>query len=81
MFSWQLLLDKNPSRVNLLTRRVLDEPTYYLCVFFGEFYNSIDRLFFTCVVAYKVWYKIFRWLGGGGVGSPKRYVVSFLGVL
>lgn len=63
-FSWKLLQDCIPTRVNLLKRGVLltsgtiSYPFYSLHVEYAS-YHCV-----TCEFASFVWYRIFRWLGG-----------------
>ncbi|GAU18667.1 hypothetical protein TSUD_125000 [Trifolium subterraneum] len=63
VFSWQLLLDRVPTRQNLLRRRVIRDPSGALCAFCGASVEAIDHLFITCGSISLVWYSIFRWLG------------------
>jgi len=63
VFSWQLLLDRIPTMMNLLRRGVLRDQEASLCVFCGVEAEIVSHLFVTCWVALRVWYDIFRWFG------------------
>jgi hypothetical protein len=61
-FSWQLLLDRIPTKDNLVKRRILQlqEGQCSLC---GLAPESACHLFLHCNVAAKVWYDVVKWLG------------------
>ncbi|MCH82343.1 LINE-1 reverse transcriptase like, partial [Trifolium medium] len=61
-FSWQLLLDRNPSKDNLRKRRILQEHQTN-CVICGSGVETTLHLFLHCACASKVWYQIMSWLG------------------
>lgn len=62
-FSWQLLLDRVPTRVNLVRRGViLDEEMASSILCGGDEESTLD-LFMRCPFAQIVWYDVFRWLG------------------
>jgi len=63
VFSWKLLLNRIPTRMNLLIGGVLRDQGASLCVFCGVEAKTVSHLFVTCQVASRVWYDIFRWLG------------------
>ncbi|KAK2449803.1 hypothetical protein QL285_008959 [Trifolium repens] len=60
--SWQLLLNKIPTRENLRRRNVLtsDESK---CVFCDLYVESANHLFLHCGYSAEVWYALTRWLG------------------
>lgn len=62
-FSWQLLLDRLPTRDNLLWRKVIIEPSHALCSICGDFVKISLNLFLRCPIAMKVWYAVLGWLG------------------
>jgi len=59
VFSWQLLLDRIHTRMNLLRRGVMRDQEVSLCVFCGVEVETVSRLFVTCGVGSRVWYEIF----------------------
>jgi hypothetical protein len=61
-FAWQLLLDRIPTKDNLLKRRII-QPAQGVCVFCGLAPESSTHLFLHCRGAAKVWYDVSRWLG------------------
>ncbi|MCH81568.1 hypothetical protein A2U01_0002358 [Trifolium medium] len=62
VLSWQALLGRLPTRVNLARRRVISprDATYVFCDSIGE---SENHLFASCSMASAVWSKVFRWFG------------------
>jgi hypothetical protein len=62
-FSWQLLLDRIPSRGNLQIRGILGTDVPWECVgCVGKIETSL-YLFLHCPCAMKVWCEIFKWIG------------------
>jgi len=63
VFSWQLLLDRIPSRSNLI-RRVVPLPVGGVgCAFSDSPSESAMHLFLSCPCFFPVWYQVSRWLG------------------
>jgi hypothetical protein len=62
-FSWQLLLLRLPTRVNLARRGVIHSPAQSLCFWCQSEVESEIHLFMTCPVAVEVWIAIYSWLG------------------
>ncbi|CAJ2663797.1 unnamed protein product [Trifolium pratense] len=62
-FSWQLLLDRVPTKENLLLRGIIQQPLEGNCVWCDTLSESASHLFLHCRVAHVVWYEIFKWLG------------------
>jgi hypothetical protein len=60
--SWQLLLDKLPTRANLRRRNILNLEESR-CPFCGLVFESACHLFLHCRFSGKVWYALSRWLG------------------
>jgi hypothetical protein len=77
-FSWQLLLDRIPTKENLRKRRILQHHQS-ICVFCGAEVETIVHLFLHCPWAAKVWYDIMKWLGFVIIVSPN--LVSSFGML
>jgi hypothetical protein len=63
IFSWQLLLQKLPTRANLSRRGVLQPPSDLLCAWCHSEVETEAHLFTTCSVAVEVWAAIYSWLG------------------
>jgi hypothetical protein len=63
IFSWQLLLHRLPTRVNLVRRGVIRNAPQSLCVWFHSELESEVHLFTKCDVAVNVWSAIHSWLG------------------
>jgi hypothetical protein len=62
VFSWKLLLDRIPTKVNLWKRGVI-EFQHINCVLCGSVLESSVHLLLHCDISAKVWYEIMRWLG------------------
>jgi hypothetical protein len=62
-FSWQLLHDRVPTKVNLRLRGVLPHTSGDNCVWCCASRESATHLFLHCKMAIEVWYGIFKWLG------------------
>jgi len=63
VFSWQLLLDRIPSRSNLIRRGVHLPIDGRGCVFCDGSSESSVHLFLSCPSFFPVWYQVSRWLG------------------
>lgn len=61
-FSWSLLLDRIPTRSNLVIRNVLDRNSNLNCVLCDLGEETSNHLFLHCNVVDKVWQKVLRWL-------------------
>ncbi|GAU34065.1 hypothetical protein TSUD_255610 [Trifolium subterraneum] len=73
--SWQLLLDRIPTRDNLWRRAVIrdDDAVCPLCV--GEV-ETARHLFLHCCVSAEIWYAVIRWLGVT-VALPANVLMSY----
>jgi hypothetical protein len=62
VFSWQALLGRLPTRINLAHREVVvvGGSSCAFCDLFGE---SENHLFASCSLAWAVWLKVFKWFG------------------
>lgn len=92
-FSWQLILDRIPSRHNLLRRGVsLPEGGRGSALYEAPSESSL-HLFFECPSVFMVWYEVARWLGWKlviplglaqlllyftGLGGGKRVMIGLL---
>ena len=63
VFSWQLILDKIPSRLNLVRRGVPLPESGLGCIFCDESSESSVHLFVSCPSTSPVWYQVSKWLG------------------
>lgn len=63
VFSWQLLLDRIPSRSNLIRCGVQLSIDGRGCVFCNGPFKSSVHLFISCPSFFLVWYQVSRWLG------------------
>ena len=76
VFSWQLLLDKSPTRFNLVRCGVPLTNDGLGCVLCGMPSESSVHLFLSCPSVFPVWYQVSRWLGWEFV-PPLGLVISF----
>jgi hypothetical protein len=76
-FSWPLLLDCIPTRVNLMFRRVLNVDAAVNFVFCGGLEETSTHLFLHCDFISKVWLKVLNWLQIMMV-TPPNLLVHFL---
>jgi hypothetical protein len=83
IFSWKLVLQRLPTRRNLVVRGLLDgsaNPGYVWCPLVVE---TESHLFFTCPVAVEVWTSVMAWLGlvtpapGNAIHSFDSFGVPF----
>ena len=63
VFSWQLLLDRIPTRSNLVRCGVPLLVTDLGCVSCDVLSESAVHLFLECPTVFPVWYQVARWLG------------------
>lgn len=61
-FSWKLLRDRIPSRINLARRHSLPPDTSLNCALCDRAVESSAHLFLFCEVSLKVWTEVLRWL-------------------
>lgn len=69
-FSWKLLHDRIPTRLNLLRRHSLPPDTSVNCVFCDFVGESFNHLFLHCEVASNIWREVLNWFGGNFVTPP-----------
>jgi hypothetical protein len=62
-FSWQLLLNRLPTKDNLRVRGVLPHDSGDNCEWCDHSPESASHLFLFCKKAHLVWYEVFKWLG------------------
>lgn len=77
VFSWQTILDRIPTRMNLFRRGVIQPAESKDCVVCrNEADTSLLHLLLHCNFASGVWYAIFNWLGVSYI-SPPNLRISF----
>jgi hypothetical protein len=76
IFSWQLLLQKLPTRYNLSRRGVFGSPSQAFCARCQLGVETEAHLFMTCSVAVEVWIAIYAWIGLSTV-VPGNVSLSF----
>lgn len=60
--SWKGLLNRLPTRVNLIRRNALPQHGNSRCVFCNEVDESTNHLFLHCKVTWRIWAKVQNWL-------------------
>lgn len=61
-FSWKLLLDRIPTRVNFQRWNIFPPDASSLCVFCGRRDEFANHLFIHCEKVIDIWYKVIMWL-------------------
>jgi hypothetical protein len=62
-FSWQLLHNHIPTRLNLAQRRILLQDASLNRVACDGFQETVPHLFLYCCFSSSIWYVTFKWLG------------------
>jgi hypothetical protein len=75
VFSWQLLHDRLPTKVNPARRGVLGREVEVKCVWCNHDPEATNHLFLHCKVAHRVWIEIFKWLGVMIVMPPNMMIL------
>lgn len=75
-FSWQVFLDRIPTKVNLLKRGVNLSIEEQRCVFCNSALEDSEHLFLSCSFSMVVWGKVYGWLGVLGV-QPSNIIDHF----
>lgn len=73
-FSWKLLHDRIPSKVNLAYRHVLPVEASLNCVLCEGMVESVHHLFIHCTFAMEVWQGLLCWLDFYFVPPPNLFV-------
>jgi len=63
IFEWQLLTDRLPIMDALMYRGIIAHALAGSCIFFRNFEENINHLFFQCFISYSVWLAILKCLG------------------
>jgi hypothetical protein len=63
IFYWKLMLERLPTRRNLVIRGMLDVHSSPCCVWCPLVEEFESHLFFTCPIAVEVWTAVLAWLG------------------
>jgi len=74
--SWMALLDRIPTRSNLVLRRVLAQEDLRNCVMCGHKEETTTHLFLHCDAAWLFWHLVFDWLGVN-LMTPQNLYVHF----
>jgi hypothetical protein len=61
-FVWLVLLNRVPTRDNLIRRRVIPEDGHRCCVFCGDSVESVPHLFLYYRFVLQLWERVFVWL-------------------
>jgi hypothetical protein len=75
-FSWQMLLNRIQTKVNLCRRRIIQQQDT-LCVLCGAVEESTTHLFLHCQKSALVWYAVMKWLGFVVI-VPPNLISSFV---
>lgn len=73
-FSWTLLLDRIPTKVNLSKKRLLETDDPKRCVFCDLEVESAAHLFLHCELISKVWREVMRWLDVNFITPPNPFI-------
>jgi len=73
-FSWTLLLDRIPTRVNLHKIRLMGMEDSKRCVFCDGEDESTVHLFLHCDIISKVWREVMRWLNFNFINPPNLFI-------
>jgi hypothetical protein len=75
-FSWALLLDRIPTRVNLAFQHILNQEVPLTCVLCGQTEESSIHLFLHCKVVSKIWRGVLNWQDMNFI-TPQNLYVQF----
>ena len=76
-FSWTLLLDKIPTKINLAKRILMGVEESKRCVFCECGDESAIHLFLHCEWFSKVWRAVMRWLNFNFITPPNLFIQTF----
>lgn len=61
--AWKVLLDRIPTKDNLLRRKVLSAEANLTCIFCNSARETTEHLFFVCPCVSLIWSRCYKWLG------------------
>jgi hypothetical protein len=73
-FSWTMLLDRIPTKINLAKRRIVGVEDSKRCVFCEDGDESVTHLFLHCVWVSRVWREVMRWLDFTFITPPNLFI-------
>ena len=79
-FSWTLLLDRNPARMNIAKIGVLDAETSKNCIFDSREKETNVHLILHCEVVSKVCFKVLSWLELNFITPPNLFMHFNIGL-
>ncbi|GKV35665.1 hypothetical protein SLEP1_g43906 [Rubroshorea leprosula] len=62
-FSWQLLLNRIPTKTNLFKRGIIKDPAEVMCSLCKEYMEDCDHLFLSCKITTEIWNRCLNWWG------------------
>jgi len=62
LFAWKTIQNWLPTKDNLVKRGIIGADSR-LCSAGSELFESVSPLFFKCLIFFKVWSEIAKWLG------------------
>jgi len=75
-FSWKLILDLIPTKVNLEKRRLLAIDDSKMCIFCSNCEETSVHLFLHCHVISQVWWEVMNWLQVNFI-TPPNLIIHF----
>jgi len=76
-FSWTLMLDRIPTKINLAKRSLIGEDESKRCVFCKGGDESVIHLFLHCEWVSKVWREVMQWLNINFITPPNLFIHAF----
>lgn len=73
-FSWKVLLNRIPTRINLSRRNVVPSNATLNCVLYGVAGESEIHLFLHCGVARHIWEELMWWVQGSFIMPPNLFI-------
>ena len=73
-FAWRAILNRIPTKDNLVLRNVLGPEVQPLCVLCNRMEESAHHLFLHCDVASAVWLNLMRWLNHYFISPPNLFI-------
>jgi len=73
-FSWKVLLNRIPTRINLSRRNVVPPNALTSCVFCGLAGETKTHMFVHCGVVWNIWEVLLHWLQGAFIMPPNLFI-------